>query len=550
MKRKVIVVALGIATAAFAITAIAQSSGPSVPFREEIEVRLLNLEVVVTDTDGVRVPNLDASDLTLLVNDREVPIEYFTEVRDGAYSQSVERYEEVRRGTPAPASMLVFIDEFFTVPTDRDRTLRALKERIPDLRPSDQIAITAWNGDSLDMILDWSSDKAVISNAIDAAMDRPARGLDRQLDRRRFEVGSRSGAATTDPWSISGSSRRSGFDQHRLTTQERQYADLLVHQLQSVVGAADASMRGIESPPGRKLALVLAGGWPSDPASWAAMSGNRAIIESRIPGTAELYGPMSMTANLLGYTLYPVDMPGLQTGTGADASRSASTGRGAASNQMMLEEMLHETLRFLAAETGGVALINQARVRIFDEIGDDLQSFYWIAFTPEWQHDDSWNDIEVRSSNPEYQVRTRAGFTDISPATQVSEAVSSSLLFGSLLAENELSIEVDDVQRAGRRFVEATITVRAPASQFEAVQTADGWKIDSLLFLAAVDDGGGRSDVPSIPLVMVLPDAPRPNLVLSHTATLRLRRNTERVSAAWHDVTSGNTLVGTVVKDD
>lgn len=56
---------------------------PAASFMETIEVRMLNLEVVVSDRDGQRVTGLGRDDFRLLVDGEEVPIQFFNEVRDG-----------------------------------------------------------------------------------------------------------------------------------------------------------------------------------------------------------------------------------------------------------------------------------------------------------------------------------------------------------------------------------------------------------------------------------------------------------------------------------
>ena len=59
------------------------ASGQSLTFGEVIDVRLVNLEIVVTDREGNRVAELLPEDFRLLIDDEEVPIEFFTEVRNG-----------------------------------------------------------------------------------------------------------------------------------------------------------------------------------------------------------------------------------------------------------------------------------------------------------------------------------------------------------------------------------------------------------------------------------------------------------------------------------
>jgi hypothetical protein len=101
--------------------------GPAAAFADRIEVRALNIEAVVMNRDGQRIQGLSQDDFTLLVDGEEVPIEAFTEVREGSYVQAVERYPEITPGRPSGTSVLIFIDDFFVLPTDRDQVLRALR---------------------------------------------------------------------------------------------------------------------------------------------------------------------------------------------------------------------------------------------------------------------------------------------------------------------------------------------------------------------------------------------------------------------------------------
>src|SRR5215211_5451744 len=50
---------------------------------ETIDVRVVNIEAVVTDASGKPMRGLSAGDFRLLVDGQEVPVEYFTEVEEG-----------------------------------------------------------------------------------------------------------------------------------------------------------------------------------------------------------------------------------------------------------------------------------------------------------------------------------------------------------------------------------------------------------------------------------------------------------------------------------
>ena len=53
------------------------------PFVDVIDVRVVNLEVVVVDGRGQRVSGLGPEDFRLRVDKREMPIDYFTEIFEG-----------------------------------------------------------------------------------------------------------------------------------------------------------------------------------------------------------------------------------------------------------------------------------------------------------------------------------------------------------------------------------------------------------------------------------------------------------------------------------
>src|SRR4029079_2201727 len=56
---------------------------PASVIGDSVDVRVVNVEVVVTDRWGHRATGLKPGDFRLKVDGTTVPVEYFTEVRDG-----------------------------------------------------------------------------------------------------------------------------------------------------------------------------------------------------------------------------------------------------------------------------------------------------------------------------------------------------------------------------------------------------------------------------------------------------------------------------------
>ncbi len=74
----------GLAWLVSSAVASARPAGSAAPvIGDAIDVRVVNVEVVVTDWRGHRVTDLKPGDFRLKVDGKAVPVEYFTEVRDG-----------------------------------------------------------------------------------------------------------------------------------------------------------------------------------------------------------------------------------------------------------------------------------------------------------------------------------------------------------------------------------------------------------------------------------------------------------------------------------
>ena len=106
----------------------------------------------------------------------------------------------------------------------------------------------------IEVITDWTSDKAAVLAAIDTAAGRPGLGNLRQAERKEQGV-------ALDPSDLERSAADGG-DRYRLDTEERIYAEMLASQLEGTVGAATAAMRGLDVIPRSQGPGAALGGWP------------------------------------------------------------------------------------------------------------------------------------------------------------------------------------------------------------------------------------------------------------------------------------------------
>jgi VWFA-related protein len=507
----------------------AQESAAS--FGEMIDVRVVNIEAVVTDRAGTRVFGQTPDDFQLLVDGAEVPIDFFTEFRGGEALRDV--------GVPAwdvapisdvqaeGTSYLLFVDDFFSVGADRNRVLGALGDELAFLGPDDRMAIVAWDGLRTEMLSTWTSDTRELQRALRAAAERPARGLQRVAERR----GILSGRFLPAP--------ARSFGGRELAITERVYTEILTDQVESAVDAASATLRGFAAPPGRKVMLLASGGWSFRPAEYVTGNPFAAAVDYRFRQGEELYGPLVETANLLGYTLYPIDAPGLEGNSAVDAAYRAPAPRIAGTFADQRENDLHDSLRYLARETGGRALINGQRVEPLSRVADDTRSFYWLGFNPDRTGDGEVRSIVLTVKQPGLEVRSRSGYRDLSVEEEVTMQVASALLFGFPAHAQGLLVELGPSQRDKRRTMVVPVTVRLPATAVALLPSGDGFAASLEVRVAAVDERGDRSEVATLPWPVLRDGLPAADEALEFETSLRLRRAAQDVVVAVYDTYSG-----------
>jgi VWFA-related protein len=497
-------------------------------FGEAIDVRVVNVEAVVTDSQGKRVQGLAAGDFRLTVDGKEAPIEFFTEIADGEPVTGVAAAKPAEPAGPAPAapsgpaarSILVIVDEVFTVSLHRNTVLQGIKRDLAGLRPQDQMAIVAVGLNNQPAVLaPWSSDRTVLSTALDAACQRPTAGTDVLITRRSawedqelVEMAKEANGL----YSEGGVARSSGTESPPASLDARLYS-----RLSKLPAALVATMHGMAPAAGRRVLLLVSGGW-------------------QVPSA---FVPLVMAANRLGYTAYPVEAHGVDS---AFAVNDVIQRRPSADTTSIRSEWQRTGdfgMEFLARMTGGKAILNSARRDSLARIAADTSTYYWLGFTPQWKGDDHHHRIEVETRRKDLSVRSRSGFSDLSRASDAAMSAAGTMLLGGDPKARKVRVETGTPEGRGSTF-KLPVTIAIPVGDLTPIEQAGYWTYQLILSVATVDGHGGTSNLVEVPLRLTLPEKPRPDGFTRYRTVLQLRRAEQRLMITVRDPLAGTLVWG------
>ena len=463
---------------------------------------MVNLEVVVEDRSGQRVGGLSRDDFRILVDGEEVDVQYFTEVsqKQAVAVTGAEAPPAVAEGEPVATNYVLFVDDDHTHVTFRRPVLRGFSNRLEELPAHDQVAVVVQSRRRLEILSPFTTDRDATRTALDA-LDKGGRyGGFLRANSQAFSWHPQQ--RVTDVLGVAGQQLgRSAF------MGEFAFADIRWQDLRFSIDAVVSTMRTLAHPAGRKVLLLLAGNWPA---------GNFRVRGEGAGYTTdlELLDGLIDTANLLGYTVYPMDQ---------QTSRPRMR--------------LWQNLRYVARDTGGKAFMAGSNVKALEIVNADTSNYYWLGFVPEYRRDDRAHDIHVEVLRPGLRVRSRRGYVDLSRRAEADMEAQRALLFPDE-AESEagpLRVDVGEPERVNRRTMSVPVTVYLPVGRFPALPY-DGRFVQQLeLRFAIVDRLGRQSQIPVIPLSLGGVAEPVAGEVVLYRTFLSMRRQPQDLVVTVHD---------------
>jgi VWFA-related protein len=396
MQRSVVALsfALAIAAGLSAQNRPAPQEQPDVRFK--VEINYVEIDAVVTDAQGNFVRDLRPEEFQVLEDGTPQEISAFTIV-----DLPVERLEAPLFAPDAAAPdvrtnsrefngrlYLLLLDDLHTAPLRSAHVKAAARQFIQGyVAANDLVAVVATSGRS-DVSQDFTNDKRLLLAVLDRFMGRKLRSatLEKydEYQRRRGLPNVRD--SLTDPLDLErGAQARS--------------------MLNTVRNAADW-MSGIR---GRRKSIILIGeGIDYDINN---------VFDAQYASTIRDELRDAIAAATRGnVTLYTVDPRGLTSG----ADEAMDLGAPPEDSSLRLDSgglrdevrLSQDSLRVIADQTGGIAVLNQNDLRPgFDRIHQENSSYYLLGFySSNERRDGRFRNLTVRVTRPGLQVRARKGY--------------------------------------------------------------------------------------------------------------------------------------------
>jgi VWFA-related protein len=398
---------------------------------ENIDVRVIDVDVIVTDRRGNFVPGLTKDDFTILENGVAKPITNFFEV-EGSRAKNVFADEVGGRVQAAAAAdqvpeemkrrIIFYVDNLSLAPFNRNRVFEQMKDFLKNvMRPGDEAMVATYNR-SMKIRVPFTRDPAQIESILDTLARESGLGVANRSERRTVEERIRDVNTYSEAIAMA-----------------RSYAASVEHDLRQGVASLNGLMSTLAGVEGKKILVLTSEGFPMQPGremfyfidevgrekGWTNVGST--MLEGMSFDGSNLIQAVAKTANANGITLYTVHAAGLTGGTemSAENARPTSfiTAHAATSNTT-------ESMQMMADMTGGLASVQTNNfAEAFRRIHRDLDAYYSLGYRAGTERVDRQRYLEVRVKNRDYRVRNRKTFVEKSTYAEMSDRVVANLLY-------------------------------------------------------------------------------------------------------------------------
>ncbi len=483
-------------------------------FRDEVEVTVVNIDAYVRDRDGSPVEGLTADDFRILQDGEERPLSNF-----GVFTKEVfrTRVEPARPGllvptptprataeeTPAddsdelqikPIYMVLYVDNENIRPFDRNRVLRHVREFVEEnLIPPVEMMVVSYQK-SFRIVQPFTADRKAVLDAVRSLRTFTGGRTERDSTRRQIMEDMR---RERENQRSQGYGRETGSE--RAYRQIRAYAEEEANQLSFSLSAIRQVVTLMAGLPGRKALVYISNGLPMVPGldlfyAYADTFQDTSImtLTARFERSRQ-FEALAAAANAQAVRIYAIDAGGLEVSAGVSAESQYAMDPLTSS---VGSNNYQDSLRFMARNTGGLAVINTNDIAGgLERIEDDLFNYYSLGYTIGASGVDKVHRIEVEVPGTDYQVRHRRRFVEKSLASRVQDKVTTGMMTD--LDENPIGVRVERGTPAPATAERWTVPLHIsfPIANVALIPEGEDYVGRVLLFVAARDTEGRQSDI-------------------------------------------------------
>jgi VWFA-related protein len=519
----------------------AQETAPADEFFGSVEVRLVNLDVVVTDRSGHPVTGLGAADFDLRVDGRPVDLQHFYAPPAVASSAdtspgvtpppptssqakpSVGAASETRKAPRRETSLIIYVDDFHLRPEHRTAVLRRVRQFLESSASIwDRMMVVSYDR-SVKLRQPFTTDRRAVEAALVELEGTTAYGSQYASDRREVLRYIQDHDNADD-----------------VTARIRQQSEQIRNDLEFSTDALREFVDSLSGVAGRKILLHVSDGMAMEPAAdllaaaQAKFGGAIHPLGMTGPSLGRTYHEIAAIANTAGVTFYMMDAAGLRVGTAMDLSIRAPAAAPLADTAYRLNQQSPLTL--MSEATGGKAILNTNDPTVqLESMARDQEVHYSLAFTPPDGTDERYHRVEVRVGKPGLEVRCRDGYRVRDASRRLADGVEAMLRYRTQSNPLAVVARSDRGAAAAQGLFAVHLLVEMPYDEVTFVPRGE-MRVAQIEYAVKVRDAKGReSDLvrKKLPLEIPLSD-------FASVAGQPLRYRLElRMRPGWHSVGVG-----------
>lgn len=463
------------------VGALAQSPPRPAPLAASVEVKVIDVDVTVSDAAGNPVVGLTKDDFEVLEDNLPKKITNFYVIRKaGSPVEQAPATDVDKRGFRRKVILLV--DNNFIQKRDRDVALNKLQEFVAQTFDRESDWSLATIGQMLEIVQPLTNDKAAILAAIGKARHSGTVSMRSDMDREIL----------SDPFRRRAAGASYDYDETvRFSGRERteRNARALANTARGITDAT----RAYSAIEGKKIIVLLTGGMELNTGFAAYEVNTDRELRDKKTMIAKLIEEMVREANAANIAIHVINVrPREMAAPQHDVENSSWGGRVGASSAGTVDTSDVDSAAFtLSASTGGLYLTSSVVRQSLDSIEANTSNYYSLGYSPSHSDDRKYHTITVRLNKPDLRAVHRRGYLDISPDEQLEQFLRLRISVLQPSATIPVKLEVAPPNRVDGKPV-VQLTAAMPFENVTMLQGEGQYKGRVHIYLSIFDKNGSN----------------------------------------------------------